>query len=363
MSIKRLKIEVEHRAGDFSLETAATFEADGCVAVFGPSGAGKSTLLRLIAGHARPQRGRIEYDGAVWVDTAKKIFTPPHLRSVGTVFQDGRLFPHLTVEQNLRYAVERAPLREDGAGVEETVAAFDLAPLLGRRPETLSGGERQRVALARTMLTRPQLLLLDEPLSALDRKRKEEILPYLDNLSESFGAPALYVSHNVDEVIRIADRTIILTDGRIEATGETAEIMNAYGLSAGAEIDSPGAILTATVTEHDTTYGLTRVSIGGSVISLPINEAKAVGANVGVRIDARNVAIALNRPEAISIRNILPATIASLEGRDGSAFVDVVMDVDGTRLRAQVTRAASDDLSLAPGVRVYALVKTAGFAI
>ena len=359
MSSERLEIEATLGFSGFTLDVAETFDLAGCTALFGASGAGKTTLLRLIAGFLRPQSGRISFDGAVWCDIARGVFLRTHRRPVGVVFQDGRLFPHLNVEQNLLYADRRAAperLRDIG----DMIDAFDLSALLPRSPKTLSGGERQRVALARTLLTRPALLLLDEPLSALDRDRKAEILPYLDDLAGRFGVPALYVSHNVDEVVRIADRTVIMKEGRIEASGSTAAVINAYGL----ESDIAAAsVLTGVVASHDEAHRLTRVAVGEGAISLPINQQKAVGAPVNIKIDARNVAIATTLPKDISIRNVLPAAIETLATEAASPFVDVVMRVNGELLRAQVTRAAREDLDLVSGRGVYALVKTASFAV
>ena len=359
MSIDRLEIEAKLAFPGFTLDIAEVFELAGCTALFGASGAGKTSLLRLIAGFLRPSSGRITHRGATWCDTKSGVFLDAHERPVGVVFQDGRLFPHLTVEQNLHFADRRAvPGRRGDMG--DVIESFDLPALLPRRPDKLSGGERQRVALARTLLTRPSLLLLDEPLSALDRERKAEILPYLDDLAGRFAVPTLYVSHNVDEVVRIAERTVIINAGRIEAAGPTAAVINAYGLENEIAVAS---VLNGVVTGHDEKYNLTKVAIGDGAIFLPINQHKAIDASVNIKVDARNVAVATALSKDISIRNVLPATIETLSPDEGSPFVDVVLRVSGERLRAQVTRAACDDLALAPGQAVYALVKTASFAV
>lgn len=363
MSIDQLDIEARCAFSEFSLDVKQKIPLAGCTAVFGPSGAGKSTLLRLIAGFQRADAGRIAFGEAVWCDKAAGVHVPADRRPVGYMFQDGRLFPHLTVSQNLHYADKRSDPDDASYSFSDVVDAFDLQTLLERRPATLSGGERQRVALARTLLTRPKLLLLDEPLSALDRRRKAEIIPYLDDLAGRFGAPAIYVSHNVDEIVRIADQTLILQSGRIEAQGATAEILNAYGVDMGVGAFEIGAIVTGVVRRHDEKYALTDVTLGDGVISLPINRAKAPGDAVNIRIDARNVAIAKSAPKDISIRNTLPATIAAINPRADSPFVDIALRVGEIELQAQITRAASDDLSLAPGLSVYALVKTASFEI
>ncbi|MEM9495148.1 MAG: molybdenum ABC transporter ATP-binding protein [Pseudomonadota bacterium] len=342
----------------FSLDVAQSIELSGCTAIFGPSGAGKSTLLRLIAGFAKPDRGAIRFQDTTWCDTEARIFVAPHERPIGMVFQDGRLFPHLTVEQNLLYAERRSSISENGYKRADIIDAFDLSPLLHQRPGKLSGGERQRVALARTLLTRPRLLLLDEPLSALDRDRKSEILPYLEDLPERFGAPVIYVSHNVEEIIRLADRTLIQKDGRIVAAGPTADILSGHAT------DPPfhtGSVLRGVVAAHDEKYLLTRVTIGDGVLSLAQNTRKKIGDAVNIHIDARNVAIATEAPTGLSIRNVLPATVREIGEASDSPFVDVIMDISGAVLKAHVTRAAVDDLSLAPGQSVFALIKSASF--
>ncbi len=359
MSSERLEIEARHEFSGFTLDIAQSFDMAGCTALFGESGAGKTTLLRLIAGFLRPQSGRVVFGREAWCDTKSGVFLHAHRRPAGVVFQEGRLFPHLSVEQNLVYADRRAAPERRG-DISDMIDAFDLSVLLPRRPSTLSGGERQRVALARTLLTRPALLLLDEPLSALDRDRKAEILPYLDDLAGRFGVPALYVSHNVDEVVRIAERTVIMKDGRIEASGPTAAVINAYGLEGDVSL---ATVLEGVVLSHDEDYKLTRIAISDSVISLPINQQKEVGASVNIKIDARNVAIATSLPKDISIRNILPAVIEKFAPKAASPLVEVVMRVNGASLRAQVTRAAADDLGLGPGQSVFALIKTASFAL
>ncbi len=363
MFIDGIDIAARRDLSGFALDVDRKIPLSGCTAIFGPSGAGKSTLLRLIAGFDRPDAGRIAFGDALWCDMSASVFTPAHQRPVGYMFQDGRLFPHLSVEKNLLYADRRSNAGDAPYTVSDIVEAFDLKPLLDRRPDTLSGGERQRAALARTMLTRPKLLLLDEPLSALDRGRKAEIMPYLDNLAGRFGVPALYVSHNVDEIVRLADETVILKAGRVEAVGATAAVLNAYGVDASTEAFDMGAVVTGVVADHDEAYHLTRVALGDGVISLPINKQKSVGEAVNIRIDARNVAIAASAPQDISIRNVLPAVITTMKRRPDSPFVDIVLRAGDATLQAQVTKAASDDLSLAPGGSVYALVKTASFEI
>ena len=352
-----LHIDVSVALGDFRLEVAEAVPFAGITAVFGPSASGKSTLLRALAGF-EPARGRIAVAGESWLDTARGVVLPPFRRPVGFLFQDARLFAHLDVAGNLRYAARRA---RDGApmlALDDVVAAFDLEALLARRVEALSGGERQRVALARTLLTRPALLLLDEPLAALDIYRKAEILPYLESLSTRFGIPTLYVSHAIDEVVRLADRTLVLTDGRVRAFGPTPAVLERLDVQTIAGPLEASVVIEARVVDHDAHYRLTRLDLGGESISIPMAGHLDAGATARLRIRARDVAVATARPDALSIRNVIEGTLAELAADADSPFAEVLVDVGGQHLRARITRAAADDLGLSAGQRVYALVKS-----
>ena len=341
----------------------------GSTAIFGPSGSGKTTLLRLIAGFERPDSGSLKRGTSVWCDVATKQFIPPHRRGVGTVFQDMRLFPHLSVYGNLQYADKRSGNLASRHTLNEIVDILDLAPLLNRNPEQLSGGERQRVALARTLLTRPDLLVLDEPLSALDRQRRREILPYLEGLPKTFGIPVVYVSHNVEEVLRLADQTWVLRDGKLEHAGPTLQTLNTFLADTDQLTHEPMAILSAKIASVDERYSLITVDIGEGSISLPYDSTKTLGDRVYVRVDARNVAIATCQPKGLSIRNILAATIISMDAAPAShatarmttPFVIVSLRVADFILYAQITRAAVHDLGLKDGMAVFALIKSASF--
>ncbi|MEL7485996.1 MAG: molybdenum ABC transporter ATP-binding protein [Pseudomonadota bacterium] len=358
MSDRRLQIAARRTFPDIRLDIDADWRLAKRTGLFGPSGAGKSTLLRLIAGLDRPDEGRIVFNDDVWCDTAERRFTPPHRRPVGVMFQEGRLFPHLTVEQNLLYADRRCSTDNRRFEMAEIIDAFDLQPLLARRPQTLSGGERQRAALARTLLTRPRLLLLDEPLSALDRARKAEILPYLDDLSDRFDTAVLYVSHSVDEILRFADETILLDCGRVAGFGPTADALAASDDGAAG---AASAIIAGVVTEHDARLGLTRVAVGGGDIALPLNVRLCAGDTATMRIDPRNVAIATAPPDHLSIQNALAASIADIAEQADTPFAIVTLRAGDVALRAQVTRAAVETLDLKTGGAVFALIKSASF--
>ncbi|MBB4659282.1 molybdenum ABC transporter ATP-binding protein [Parvularcula dongshanensis] len=351
-----LEVEAVVRYRDFTLDVAQRFPPSGCTAVFGPSGSGKSTLLRAVAGFVRPQAGRIAFGEAVWFEAGAGRFVPPHRRPVGSVFQDGRLFPHLSVERNLAYAQKRGQRREQAFGLDEVVEAFALGDLLSRSPATLSGGEGRRVALARTLLCGPRLLLLDEPLAGLDGGRKAEILPYLEALIARFALPVLLVSHDAREAALLAERTAVMSGGRIAAFGPTAEVLSAEGIAGHA-----GSVLTGTVAGHDEEAWLTTIETGAGAVFVPLARERAVGAAVRLYVDPRNVALATAPPRGLSIRNVLSAQVASVQPEPGTAFAEIVLDAAGDPLRSQITKAAAAELALDEGQAVFALIKSASF--
>ncbi len=349
------------RFGDFDLDARIETSLSGTTALFGPSGGGKSTLLRVIAGLESRAGGHVTFDGEVWADTARGVFIRPHRRPVGIVFQDGRLFPHLTVAGNLRYADRRSRDRAGSVDMETVIDRLSLAPLLSRRPETLSGGERQRVALGRTLLTRPRLLLLDEPLSALDRDRKADILPYLRDLPETFGIPTLYVSHAVEEIAQLAQTVIVLAEGRVRGIGPVAGMLERVDLQPVTGRFESGALLEARVTEQDGRWRLTRLDLEGQPLVMPMLSALTVGEIVRLRVRARDVTLAVIRPGGISTRNILAGTVDDIAAETDTAFAEVTVALGTQRLRARVTREAVDALGLERGAPVHALVKSASF--
>jgi molybdate transport system ATP-binding protein len=350
-----LEVAVRKRLGDFALD--ATFTSSGKVtALFGRSGAGKTTLVNVMAGLLEPDSGRIAIDGTALVDTEHRIFLPVHKRRVGYVFQEGRLFPHLSVRSNLLYGC-RAGEPARGESLRHIVELLGIADLLGRRPATLSGGEKQRVAVGRALLAEPRLLLLDEPLAALDEERKAEILPYLERLTQEAGLPIVYVSHAIDEVAQLADTVVLLSEGKVAATGAVNDVLSRLDLPDIADRLDAGTVLTATVRANDQAEGVTRLDHPAGTIMLPLTR-EAIGTKVRFRVRARDVAIAIGDPGRISIRNRLAATITEIAAMPGGA-VDVKLDAGGEPLVARITQDAAHELELAPGKAVIALIKSA----
>ncbi len=362
-STQPLVVNARWSRGGFELSVDEHIDSSGVTAIFGPSGGGKTTLLRWIAGLEVPDEGRIAAGDTVW--SGDGVWIPPYDRPVGMLFQDARLFAHLDVAANLAFAERRSKSRAFGLSEREIIDSLDLGPLLHRQVDGLSGGERQRVALGRTLLRRPQWLLLDEPLSALDAERKDEILPYLETLPGRLGIPTLYVSHALDEVVQLADRMLVLADGAVQMHGATVDVVERLDLQPFTGRFSAGVLLQGAVVRHDARLRVTEVAVGNQRLTLPFNDELAPGHTVRLRIRARDVAVATARPQDISIRNILPGRISELVDDHRSAFVEAYISLDEVpeheRVRARLTRAAVEDLKLAPGVAVFALVKSVSF--
>ena len=352
-----LDVRVRVHLPDFTLEVDERIEARGVTALFGPSGSGKTTLLRAIAGFERPARGRISLGDEVFFDADGGRFVPPHQRPIGFLFQDARLFDHLDVAGNLDFAARRRGRGDSRFAASDVVASLDLSSLLSRRVEGLSGGERQRVALARTLLAGPELLLLDEPLAGLDVARKAEILPYLEAVTRRFGIPTLFVSHDLDEVVRLADRVLVLEDGQGAGEGPTAEVVESLDLSRLADRQEASVVLEGRVLRHDERLHLTQVDLHGDTVSLPLADRLVEGDPVRLRVLARDVAIAIERPVGLSIRNVLPGRITAIR-HEGAGASDVTIQLREDHLRARLTRAAVEELELAEGREVFALVKS-----
>ena len=350
-----LAVDVRHRLGAFALE--ARFESHGrLTALFGRSGSGKTTLVNIIAGLIRPDHGRVVVDGETVVDTERGIFVPKHRRRVGYVFQEGRLFPHLTVRQNLAYGRWFVPRAQRYARPDDIIELLGIGALLDRRPGSLSGGEKQRVAIGRALLASPRLLLMDEPLAALDDARKLEILPYVERLRDVAKVPIVYVSHAVAEVTRLATTVVLMSDGRIAAIGDVMEIMGRLDLFPLTGRYEAGAVLETTVAGHETRYDLTVLRAAGGELRVPQIDLP-VGASLRVRIRARDVMLALTRPEDVSALNILEGRITEIGPEEGPV-VDVGLDLAGARLLARVTRFTIERLALTPGQAIFAIVKT-----
>jgi molybdate transport system ATP-binding protein len=354
-----IEFAATHRLGAFALD--ATFRAEsGLTALFGRSGAGKTTMVNMIGGLIRPQQGRIAVDGQVLFDGAAGIDLPPHRRRLGYVFQEGRLFPHLTVRQNLLYGRWFTARTERYGSLDQVVDLLGIAPLLDRRPGGLSGGEKQRVAIGRALLASPRLLLMDEPLASLDAERKAEILPFIERLRDELSVPIIYVSHSLDEIARLAATVVLLSEGRVVATGPVGEVLSRLDLRPYTGRFEAGSIIEARVVGHDERFQLTRLEHPAGTLRLPRLDA-APGQSVRVRIRARDVALALSPPTDISIRNILRGRIAEIAAEDSGPITEVRLDLAGTPLLARITRDAIADLGLAPGREVYALVKSIAF--
>ncbi|HTR15718.1 MAG TPA: molybdenum ABC transporter ATP-binding protein [Acetobacteraceae bacterium] len=347
-----LRVALRHAFPGLALDVAFEAPTPGVTVLFGPSGCGKSSVILAIAGLLQAEHCVVSLDGTVLA--APGIVLPPERRRLGLVFQEGRLFPHMSVEANLRYGLRRAPDIRIGFG--EVVELLGLGPLLGRRSATLSGGERQRVAIGRALLAQPRLLLMDEPLAALDAARRDEILPYLARLKTRLHLPILYVTHAMDEVARLADTLVLMEAGRVRAAGAVAEIAAGADLPLAGRGDAAG-LLHGRIAGHEAESRLTLVAAGGIVVRVPA-VAASPGRAVRLRIPAREVILALRPPEAISIHNILPATVRGLAETGGAALVELDLARGGGRLLARVTPDAVARLGLAPGTPVLALVKS-----
>ncbi|GGC28584.1 molybdenum import ATP-binding protein ModC [Siccirubricoccus deserti] len=359
-----LEVTLRHRFGraeanGFALEAGFAMPDSGVTALFGPSGCGKSTILSAVAGLLRPQEGRITLHGTVLLDTAGGIFVAPERRRCGVVFQDSRLFPHLSVASNLRYGLRRAPPDAAGPGFEEVVALLGIAPLLERRPGRLSGGERQRVALGRALLARPRLLLMDEPLAALDAARRGEVLPFLARLRDAAGIPILYVTHALDEVDALADRLVLLEAGRVLAEGPVEALAARTDLPLAARRDA-GSLIPCAVAAHDPARGLTRLAFAGGAFHVPLRP-EPVGTHARIRLRARDVAVATEQPRGLSTQNILPAILAAITEANAAHEVFLRLTVGPTAILARVTRDSVARLGLRPGMALWAVVKAVTF--
>jgi molybdate transport system ATP-binding protein len=346
-----LEIVLRHRLGAFALDAA--FTTHGRVtALFGPSGAGKSSVVRAVAGLMRPRDGRIAVGGRVLVDTSARVFVPSERRRVAVVFQDARLFPHMSVEDNLLFGRRRTANKADMATVAHVVDLLGLAGLLKRRPHRLSGGEKSRVALGRALLASPDMLLLDEPLASLDAARRSEILPYLERMAREARLPMLYVSHSVEEVARLADEIVVLDSGRVTAQGSAFDLLTDVDAIAG--VPPLGAVFEASVSGHRPD-GLTQLAFDGGVLFVR-RLTQAAGTRLRVRLRAEDIMLAREEPRAISANNVLPVRVLAVRSHGDEA--DVQLACGAVRLVARITASSCERLNLSPGLAVFAVVKS-----
>lgn len=360
-----MEVALEKRRGAFTLDVAFRGEAGtaggragpaSVIALFGASGCGKTTTVHLISGLLRPDAGIVRIGGTTLFDSARGIDVPPERRRVGYVFQDARLFPHLDVLRNLRYGAKRAPADAAHIDFDEVIELLGLARLLARRPRHLSGGERQRVALGRALLSRPRLLLLDEPLASLDAARREELLPYLERLRDRLSMPMIYVSHQFEEVLRLATHVVLLEAGRVVAQGDVASVSLAPELRAIVGSDALGAVVEGEIDSVDSAAGLARMRVGAGWLMLQAEDL-ALGRRARAQLLARDLILAVEPPRGLSVRNCLEGTVVSLALDAAHAHL-VEIDIGGPRVVARVTTRASADLNLCAGRRVWVLVKT-----
>ena len=358
-----LRVDLDKRRTGFSLKVAFEAPTPGVVALFGRSGCGKSTTIDLIAGLLEPDTGRVEVDGTRLVDTAGGVSVKAEARRVGYVFQDSRLFPHRSVEGNLRYGQKRARGVEQRISFDDIVSLLGLGCLLQRRPNQLSGGERQRVALGRALLSQPRLLLLDEPLASLDAARREEVFPYLEALRDRLSIPMIFVSHQFDEVLRLATHVVVLSEGKVAAQGSPAEISLAPALRSIVGPDAVGAVVDGVITAVDDEKKLAELRLAGGTLRVSVRDisgardaADVVGSRVRVQLLARDVILATEAPRGLSVRNAIEGVVDEITADDGDAAL-VRVDIGGATVLSRVTSAAVDALQLRRGMPLWVLVK------
>ncbi len=350
-----LDLSIHHRQGDFMLHADLSV-GEGLTALFGASGSGKTTLINLVAGLIRPEQGHIRFNGETWSDGS--MFLAPHRRRIGYVFQEGRLFPHMTVLQNLRYGERLLPRAERREDLDRISSLLGITDLLARRPIHLSGGEKQRVALGRALMASPKLLLMDEPLSALDSGLKAQILPYIERIRDDFGVPILYVSHSVEEVARLATSVVTFDRGKASAVGRPDEALAAVMHASG---DLPaGNFIEAEISGHHVEDGLTEARSNAGPLLLRRTHL-AVGTRVRVFVPVSDIVVATEPTEGLSALNRLSGHLITVEEGKGRSVI-LTVDCHGQHLAAEVTRRSLRHLALEPGKPVHLLFKTVSIA-
>lgn len=352
-----IDVRLQLQYSGFGLDVDLHLPGRGVTALYGHSGSGKTTCLRCIAGLERAEDGFIQINDEVWQDSRTGLFVPPHKRALGYVFQEASLFPHLSVKANLEFGLKRIPRNQRRVDMAQATELLGIGHLLDRHPQHLSGGERQRIGIARALLTSPKLLLMDEPLAALDSKRKSEILPYLERLHDELDIPVLYVSHAQDEVARLADHLVLLSDGKALASGPIGESLARLDLPM-ASGDDAGVVINGTVSAYDERYQLLTLQLPDSDLHMRVAHAPlALGKALRLKVQARDVSLSLQAEEHSSILNRLPVTVTQEIGADNNAHVLVRLDASGTPLLARITRYSRDQLQLRPGLALWAQIK------
>ncbi|WP_413673173.1 molybdenum ABC transporter ATP-binding protein [Massilia cellulosiltytica] len=349
-----LRVRLRVDRGAFRLDVDLDLPLRGISALFGHSGSGKTTVLRAIAGLERAPGGVVALGDEVWQDDARGVFVPVHRRAIGYVFQEASLFPHLSVRANLEFGRKRVPVHERRFALEPVTALLGIENLLERRPDGLSGGERQRVAIARALLASPRLLLMDEPLAALDLRRKLEILPYLERMHGELAIPIVYVSHAPDEVARLADHLVLLDDGKAVASGPLSETLARVDLPP-SFADDAGVVLDTILAGHEED-ALSRLEFAGGALFVG-RRREAVGTRLRCRIHARDVSLALDRPQGTSIVNRLPAVVTAVAATDTPGHVLVQLRMGESPLLARITERSRRELGIAPGLRLWVQIK------
>jgi molybdate transport system ATP-binding protein len=349
-----LRVALTWRRPQFALQARFEAATPGVIALFGRSGGGKTTIVNLIAGLLTPDAGTVSLDEEVLTDTQAGINVPAERRRIGYVFQNARLFPHLSVAGNLRYGAKRARAVAPFIRFDEVLALLGLEPLLARRTHQLSGGERQRVALGRALLAQPRLLLLDEPLASVDVARREEVLPYLEALRDRLAIPMVYVSHQYEEVLRLATHLVLIEAGEVLTQGTVGAVSLAPQLQHIVGPDRVGAVLDGVVTRLDAEDGSAQLAVGRGTLQISLRGVP-LGARVRLQVLARDVILATQPVQGLSVRNALPGTVAAVTPDEFGVLV--TMDVGGALVLARISREAATALNLRPGDAAWTLFK------
>ena len=353
-----INLRLQHSYPGFALDLDLQLPGKGVTALYGHSGSGKTTCLRCIAGLERASNAYVQINDEVWQDSQTGFFAPVHKRALGYIFQEASLFPHLSVRANLEFGLRRIALKEQRVDMAHATQLLGISHLLERAPNNLSGGERQRVGIARALLTSPRLLLMDEPLAALDSQRKGEIMPYLERLHAELDIPVLYVSHSQDEVARLADHIVLLSEGKVLASGPTGETLARLDLPL-ARGDDAGVVIEGKVRDYNHPYQLLTLQLPGSTEQLRVAHASmAIGQTLRVKVQARDISLSLSPGEHSSILNSLRVTVVGETPADNQAHVLVRLDAGGTALLARITRYSRDQLGLCVGQSLWAQIKS-----